>query len=388
MSFERAYLDHNASAPLRPEAREAVCAALDWAGNASSVHREGRAARNLIENARDKVAALIGVRPAQIVFTSGGTEANATALSPAWLDPAGPARLFVSAVEHPSVLKGGQFAPDAVETLPVGSEGVVDVDAARECFRRWHDVSGGAPFMASVMLANNETGAVQPVEAIAEAVRAFGVLHSDAVQAAGRIALAPAVSGCDLITLSSHKIGGPKGAGALALVNDRLGFARPLLRGGGQERGYRAGTEDVAAIAGFGAAAEAARRDLAEAGSIAMLRDRLEAEIQRISPDAVIVSQGTGRLPNTICFATPGMQAETLLMAFDLDGVALSAGSACSSGKIEPSHVLTAMGMDRAMAAAALRVSLGWNTTASDVERFAAAWARIVTRFQERRSAA
>lgn len=389
MSSERVYLDHNASAPLRPEAREAVCAALDCAGNASSVHREGRAARGLIENARESVAALIGVRPAQIVFTSGGTEANVMALSPAWLDPAGPARLFVSAVEHPSVLKGGQFARDDVETLPVDGDGVVDIEAARGRFRHWREASGGAPFLTSVMLANNETGAIQPVEAVGDAVHEFGgALHSDAVQAAGKIALASAVSGCDLVTLSSHKIGGPKGAGALVLVNDRLGFSRPLLRGGGQERGYRAGTEDVAAIAGFGAAAEAAGRDLAEAGRIEALRDRLEAEILRIAPDAVIMSQGTERLPNTICFASPGMQAETLLMAFDLDGVALSAGSACSSGRIEPSHVLAAMSMDRALSAAALRVSLGWNTAASDVERFTAVWARIVTKFGERRNAA
>jgi cysteine desulfurase len=216
-----------------------------------------------------------------------------------------------------------------------------------------------------------------------------GVLHCDAVQAAGKLSLEPASRSADLLTISAHKIGGPKGAGALVLANGRLGFARPLISGGGQERGYRAGTENVAAIAGFGVAASSARRELAEAAiRIEGLRDRLESELRRLSGDAVIFAASAPRLPNTVCFALPGMAAETLLMVLDLAGVALSAGSACSSGKIEPSHVLMAMGASPEAAGAAIRVSLGWNSTGRDVDQFCAAWQRIYGKFQERRRAA
>jgi cysteine desulfurase len=385
MMHERAYLDHNASSPLRPEVMEAMIAALAGTGNASSVHHEGRQARALIETAREEVAELAGVSPAQIVFTSGGTEANAMALSAAWLGGSEGARLFVSAVEHPSVLKGGQFASADVEILPVGPDGVLDVETAAERFRQ----HGGAPFMASLMLANNETGVIQPVERFAAIVHEHGgVLHCDAVQAAGKLALDAVMRSADLVTLSAHKFGGPKGAGALVLANGRLGFGRPLLAGGGQERGYRAGTENVAAISGFGVASVIAQRELAEIGRLAELRDRIEHDITRIAPDAVIFAGGAERLPNTLCFAVPGMQAETLLMAFDLAGVALSAGSACSSGKIERSHVLTAMGVAPEFASGAVRVSLGWNSAERDADQFHAAWKRIYSKFQERRRAA
>ncbi len=387
---ERAYLDHNASSPLRPEALEAMIAALASAGNASSVHHEGRQARAMIEAARGEVAQLVGVAPPQIVFTSGGTEANMMALSPAWLPGGGPGRLFVSAVEHPSVLKGGQFAAEDVEILPVtAADGVLDVEAAEGRLRLWREADGNAPFMASLMLANNETGAIQPVEAFGAIVHALGgILHCDAVQAAGKLSLEPCVRNADLVTVSAHKFGGPKGAGALMLANDRLGFARPLMAGGGQERGYRAGTENVAAITGFGVAAGLAERDLPFMDQIAALRDRIEAEIERVAEGAVIFSRGARRLPNTTCFAVPGMSAETLLMAFDLEGVSLSAGSACSSGKIERSHVLTAMGVAPELAGAAIRVSLGWSTTERDADQFSAAWQRIYSKFQERRRAA
>ncbi len=382
---ERAYLDHNASSPLRPEVMNAVIAALAGPGNASSVHHEGRQARAMVETAREEVAALAGTPPAQIVFTSGGTEANVMALSPAWLGAGEDAPLFVSAVEHPSVLKGGQFAAADIEILPVNAHGVVDLDAAAERFRQQE----GAPFMASLMLANNETGTIQPVERFAALVHEHGgILHCDAVQAAGKLPLDKAARSADLVTLSAHKFGGPKGAGALVLANGRLGFARPLLAGGGQERGYRAGTENVAGISGFGVAAGVAQRELADIGRLADLRDRIEADLTRIAPEAVVFARGAERLPNTLCFAVAGMQAETLLMAFDLAGVALSAGSACSSGKVERSHVLTAMGVEPELAGAAVRISLGWNSTPEDADCFRTAWERIYGKFQERRRAA
>jgi cysteine desulfurase len=386
---ERAYLDHNASSPLRPEVMEAMIAALAGTGNASSVHHEGQRARALIETARQDVAALVGVAPAQIVFTSGGTEANNMALSPNWLGADGRGRLFVSAVEHPSVLKGGQFASEAIEVLPVDADGVLDVENAAERLRQWCEASGGGPFMASLMFANNETGAIQPVTAFAEAVHALGgILHCDAVQAAGKLPLEEVARSADLISVSAHKFGGPKGAGALVLANGKLGFLRPLISGGGQERGYRAGTENNAAIAGFGIAAAIAARELAEVSRLAALRDRIEADVLRIAPDVTIFSSSSERLPNTTCFAVEGMSAETLLMAFDLDGISLSAGSACSSGKIERSHVLTAMGVASERAGAAIRVSLGWSSTERDADQFSAAWHRIYSKFQERRRAA
>jgi cysteine desulfurase len=385
MMGARAYLDHNASSPLRPEVMEAMIAALAGAGNASSVHHEGRQARAIIETAREEVAGLAGVSPAQIVFTSGGTEANVTALSPAWLDRGEGQKLFVSAVEHPSVLKGGQFAAANIEILPVDADGVLDVEAAAERFRQL----AGAPFMASLMAANNETGVIQPVERFGAAVHEHGgVLHCDAVQTAGKLPLDAVTRSADLVTLSAHKFGGPKGAGALVIANGRLGFARPLLAGGGQERGYRAGTENVAAISGFGVAAAIAQRELADIGHLTALRAAIEAHIRHSAPDSVIFARGAARLPNTLCFAVPGMQAETLLIAFDLAGVALSAGSACSSGKVERSHVLTAMGVAPELAGAAVRVSLGWNSAEHDAEQFRAAWRRIYTTFQERRRAA
>ncbi len=382
---ERAYLDHNASSPLRPEAMEAIITALAGAGNASSVHREGRQARALIEAAREEVAALAGVTPGQIVFTSGGTEANVMALSPAWLAEGGRAKLFVSPVEHPSVLNGGQFAAEDIELLPVDRDGVIEYEAVEERLRQ-----GDRPFMVSLMLANNETGVIQPVEALAGVIHALGgILHCDAVQAAGKLSLEASARSADLISISAHKFGGPKGAGALVLANGRLGFARPLMSGGGQERGYRAGTENVAAIAGFGVAAAVAKRELPEqAARLSALRQGLEAELARIASDVVIFSRDAERIPNTTCFAVAGMSAETLLMAFDLEGVALSAGSACSSGKVERSHVLAAMGIPPEMAGAAVRVSLGWNTTQRDADQFGAAWQRIYSKFQERRRAA
>jgi cysteine desulfurase len=380
----RSYLDHNATSPLRPEARDAVLAALDLAGNASSIHAEGRRARAVVDTARERIAASLGCEARQIVFTSGGTEANVMALSPSWLGDKKEGGLFISAVEHASVLQGGRFGEDETGVLPVDADGIVDLEAARSALEAWQSESDGAPFLVSVMLANNETGVIQPVAQVAALAHEFGGLaHCDAVQAFGKMPLDAGALGVDLMTISGHKIGGPKGVGALAVLRDGLPVAA-LLRGGGQEFGYRAGTENVAAIAGFGAAAAAP----VQWTRIKALRDLLEMEAAGIAPDLTIFAAKTERLPNTSCFAVEGMDAETVLIALDLEGVAVSAGSACSSGKVARSHVLDAMGVAPELGSAAIRVSLGWNTDADDIQRFAAAWKTIYGRFAERRRAA
>jgi cysteine desulfurase len=374
---ERAYLDWNATTPLRAQARAALLAACDVVGNPSSVHGEGRRARGLIEDARRHVAALVSAEPRNVIFTSGGTEANLLALSPALErhgDKAPRDRLLISAIEHPSVQAAGRFPAEAVETIPVSADGEVDVAALEHRLAR-----GGRP-LVSIMLANNETGVIQPVAAAAAAVhRAGGLLHVDAVQAAGKIPCDIGALGADLMTLSGHKLGAPKGVGALIKRDDDLHLADPLLRGGGQERGARAGTENVIGIAGFGAAAAAARAALAaEAARVATLRDRLEAGLRQMCPDVVVFGAAAARLPNTTSFALQGMRAETALIALDLDGVAVSSGAACSSGKVAASHVLHAMGVDPALARGAIRVSVGFSTTDEEVDCFLAAWNRLV----------
>jgi len=384
----RLYLDWNATAPLRAEAREAVLRALDVTGNASSVHAEGRAARSLIEAARAQVAQLVGAEPKNVTFTSGATEANMLALTPA-VETAGEKRrrdkLLVSAIEHPSVLTGGRFAADAIETVPVTSAGILDLHALRRAVARCERP------LISVMLANNETGVIQPIREIADIVHAAnGLLHVDAVQAPGRIDCNIEALGADLMTISSHKIGGPQGAGALVRRGD-IHIAEPLIKGGGQERGLRGGTENVAAIAGFGAAAAAARLpDAAHmAAHMAALRDALEAGLKAATPQAVIFGERAPRLPNTTLFAVPGMKAETALIAFDLEGVAVSSGSACSSGKVTASHVLAAMGAGPDLARGAVRVSLGWSSTEADVERFLGTWKKLAgSLLKERRGIA
>ncbi len=382
---DRLYFDWNASAPLRGEAREAALRALDATGNASSVHAEGRAARGLIEAVRARVAALVGGEAKNVIFTSGATEANNLALTPALATAEKHRRdkLLVSAIEHPSVLCGGRFAADAVEQIPVNRDGIVDVNALRSAIRRC-----GRPLI-SVMLANNETGVIQPIAEIAEAVHAAnGLLHVDAVQAPGRIACDMAALGADLMTISSHKLGGPQGAGALIRRGDIQ--IEPLIKGGGQERGLRAGTENVAAIAGFGAAAAvAAAARQTDASHMARLRDRLETGLKAATPQAVVFGQDAPRLPNTTLFAVPGMKAETAIIAFDLDGVAVSSGSACSSGKVQASHVLAAMGVAPELARGAVRVSLGWSSTETDVDRFLGTWNRLAeSLFKDRRGIA
>jgi cysteine desulfurase len=377
---QRLYLDWNATAPLRPQARAAVLEALDLCGNPSSIHAEGRAAHRLIEQAREEVAALVGAEPRNVVFTSGGTEANVLALSPGTgsgrKDAARP-RLLLSAIEHPSVLAGGRFEIGAVERLPVTHEGRIDLGALEARLAALTAAGLRRP-LVSVMLANNETGIVQPVAQAARIVHELeGILHVDAVQAAGRIPCDIREIGADLLTISGHKIGGPMGAGALVRRDAALGLA-PLLTGGGQERSARAGTQNVAAIAGFGAAAAAARRGLAaDALKMRSLLERLESGLRAATPDVVIFGTDVDRLPNTTLFAAPGMKAETAVIALDLKGVAVSSGAACSSGKVQPSHVLAAMGVAPELARGAVRVSLGATTTEYEIDRFLEAWIRV-----------
>ena len=373
---QRSYFDWNATTPLRPEAMAAFAGAMSVVGNPSSVHAEGRAARRLVERAREQVADLVGARPADVIFTGSGTEANMLALTPA-IETAKEKRprdkLLMSASEHSSVRAGGRFLRDAIEDIPVDTDGRVNLAAVAE------GVSKAVRPLVSLMLANNETGVVQPITEAAAIVQAGGgLLHVDAVQAAGRVHCDMDTLGADLLTLSAHKIGGPKGVGALVRRGEDIHFADPLVRGGGQERGARAGTENVAGIAAFGAAAEAAHRQLAdEAARMLALRDLLEAGLCAISPEAVVFGDTAERLPNTTLFALAGVKAETALIALDLDGVAVSSGAACSSGKVQPSHVLAAMGVSPSLLHGAVRVSLGWTTTKADVERFLSAWRKL-----------
>ncbi len=373
---ERVYLDWNATAPLRPEATAALTDALAFVGNPSSVHAEGRAARRLIEAAREDVACLVSAQPADVFFTASGTEANMLALTPA-LETAAEKRprdkLLLSAVEHSSVRAGGRFAADSIEEVAVDADGRIDLTALERALAKT------ARPLVSLMLANNETGVLQPVAEAAGLVhRGGGLLHVDAVQAAGRIRCVMGELGADLLTLSAHKIGGPKGIGALVRANEDIHIAEPLIRGGGQERGVRAGTESVAGIAAFGAAARAAQRQQAEeAAHAAALRTLLEEGLRAITPAVTIFGAAVARLPNTTLFALEGVKAETAIIGFDLEGIAVSSGSACSSGKVQPSHVLAAMGVSPVLSRGAVRVSVGWATHKADIERFLDAWRKL-----------
>ncbi|MBP2426912.1 cysteine desulfurase [Bradyrhizobium elkanii] len=370
---DRVYLDWNATTPLRQEAKAAIAAAWELIGNPSSVHSEGRRARRLVEDARNAVARAVGGRPQDVVFLSGGTEANALALTPGLRRAAGAPvqRLLVSAIEHASVLAGGRFATEATAAIHVTRAGVIDLNHLRAL------LADGPPALVSVMLANNETGAIQPVADVAAIVHAAGgLLHVDAIQAFGKIPFDLASTQADLVTLSAHKIGGPKGAGALVLAEGVEGLVA-FLRGGGQELGRRAGTENIAGIAGFGAAAKAAMAVLkADAARVRGLRDRLEHGLRQ-TPDVLVFSDDVKRLPNTVLFTAPGMKAETAVIGFDLGGIAVSSGSACSSGKVQPSHVLEAMGYRSEVSQGAVRLSLGWSTTETDVDLTLKAWRKL-----------
>jgi cysteine desulfurase len=369
MTRRETYLDWNATAPLRPEAGTAVAAALARCGNPSSVHRWGRAARQSVERAREAVAALVGAAPGGVIFVSGGTEANHLALI-----GSGRQRILVSAVEHSSVLEA---VPQA-EPVAVDGNGIVDPAGLDQQL-----ASDPRPAILSVMLANNETGIIQPVAEISEIAHARGALfHCDAVQGAGKLRLDAARIGADLISLSAHKLGGPPGIGALVVT----GTAEPTatMRGGGQERGRRAGTENLPGIAGFAAAAEAAWAGIGDYERVRVLREGLEAAATEAVPGAAVIGTGVERLPNTTALAMPGVSAETQVIALDLAGVMVSAGAACSSGKVGPSHVLAAMGLPPEIAATTIRISLGWATREADIAHFLDAWTALSRRLSRR----
>lgn len=365
MPQRAAYLDWNATAPLRPEAAAAMAEALLRCGNPSSVHRFGREARRALEAARAEVAALIGAAPADIVFTSGGTEANQLALR----GLAG-RRVMVSAIEHDSVRHA---APNAA-VVPVTPRGMIDLEALDRLL-----AAETRPALVSLMLANNETGIIQPVAEAARIAHARGaLLHCDAVQAAGKLPLDRAMLGADLLTLSAHKLGGPPGVGALVMGSEVPLVA--LLTGGGQERGRRAGTENLPGIAGFGAACAIAADRLDDYRAVALLRDAAERGLLALAPDAIVYGADVARLPNTLCIVMPGVASATQVMALDLAGVMVSAGAACSSGKVKRSHVLDAMGVPPAEADCAIRISLGWSSAEADIDQLVEAWGALYAR--------
>lgn len=373
------YLDCNASTPMRPAVIDAIEAASHGWGNPSSVHHFGREARRIIEDSRAAVATLAGAEASQVVFTSGATEANNLALH-------GWGRIMVSAVEHASILDA---VPDA-EIIPVDGDGVIDLGALESMLGSIGPGGNQATAtLVSVMMANNETGVIQPIAAVAELTHRFGArLHCDAVQGAGKIPVAMAEMGIDLLSLSAHKIGGPKGVGAL-IIGDGVPLT-PLIRGGGQERGRRGGTENVTAIAGFSAACALASEDVAAPAHgqrIRSLRDGFEDRVRAITPEAKVFGAAASRLGNTSCISMPGVQSETQVMDFDLGGIAVSAGAACSSGKVASSHVLAAMGVPEDEASTAIRVSLGWNSAKTDIESLAEAWGKLYARTRATASA-
>ena len=395
-AIDRVYLDHNATSPLRQRVRDAMVEAMNFTGNPSSVHAEGRKAHAFIERSREKIAALIGADSNDVLFTSGGTEANITALSPALVAKTreGRARAlcFVSAVEHPSVRKGGRFDPSQVNAIPVTSSGVVDLDAFIDLLDA-HELTPLAgekskhPFIVSVMLANNETGAIQPITEISGIVlERGGLMHCDGVQALGRMPFDLASIGVDLVTIAAHKIGGPKGVGALVgpaidnILND------PLMRGGGQELRRRAGTEDIVSIAGFAIAAEISCEELADREMVRFLRDRTERRLRKEHPDLIIFGEDTDRLGNTTFMAIPGISAQNMVIALDLDGIAISAGTACSSGKVKRSDGLEAMGVSADIAQCAFRVSFGPQNWLSDVDRLVASIGKTVKQHKKARA--
>ncbi len=367
MSGARTYLDHNASSPLRPEAREAMLAAFEAPGNPSSVHAEGRRARALIETAREEVARLINAEPAQVVFTSGATEANNWVLAAGW------DAICLSGIEHDSVLAPARASGAALAMLPASRDGVIDIAAARAPLVE----AGKRRALLAIIAVNNETGVVQPVaEAVALAREHGAQVHIDAVQAPGRIPVDFAALGADTLVISGHKLGGPRGIGALVMRQTPT----PLIKGGGQERRRRGGTENVSGIAGFGAAAAAVRRDHEGADRLGKLRETLEEGVRRITPAALIVGSEAPRVSNTTCIALPGATAEMLIIKLDLAGIAVSAGAACTSGKVAASHVLEAMGLGPEISRSAIRVSLGPTTHAGDIAAFLAAWEKIAGR--------
>ena len=360
----RTYLDHNATSPLRPEAKQAMTAAMDVDGNASSIHAEGRNARKHMDDSRDKLAFHLGCLPPMLTFTSGGTEANNMALRGVAVE-----RILISAVEHPSVKAAAAASGKPVEIIPVDRFGSVDLNALEKILR-------GPKALVSVMFANNETGVIQPVQDIvALASKAGALTHVDAVQAFGKTKVNFGLMGVDMMTVGAHKVGGPTGIGAL-IIRDGL-VVEPLLHGGGQELRRRPGTENLIGMAGFAALTQCAEINV----------QKLTSEIEQALEGSVIFGQGAARLNNTIYFGHAGMRTETLLMSFDLESIAVSSGSACSSGKVAHSNVLQAMGVAPVISAAAIRVSLGWNTTPQDAQNFIATWQKISARHRAKHAA-
>ena len=370
--MSRTYLDYNATAPLRPEAREALLAALEI-GNPSSVHEEGRKARALVEAARADVAALVSASAETVIFTSGGTEACNLALGLRQAPAGEIKRLLLSAIEHSAILAAAEESVLPVELLPVTADGVVDMAALDVALQ------DETPALVCVMLANNETGTIQPIAEIAAKTRAHGsLLFCDAVQAAGKMPIDIFALGVDVLSLSGHKLGAPMGIGAL--VTRPAVVVPPQLLGGGQELGRRAGSENISGIAAFAAAAKAAMRDINDFANLADLRDDMEAALLAVQPQTEIFGKHADRLANTSCFALGGLNSETLVMALDLAGVSVSAGSACSSGKVSRSHVLAAMQAETHISKGVLRVSLGWQSNREDTEKLVNEWTKLAGR--------
>ena len=370
----RTYLDYNATGVMRPDVKEAMFKVMDRGfGNPSSVHGEGRAARALVETARDSVGALVGSRARDVVFTGGGTEGNNAIIAQKY------DTILYSAVEHDCVLEAVRASGAKAVELPVTSEGLMDLNALKAAL----DVAQGR-VLVTVMLANNETGVIQPVKQIAQLAHDSGaIIHTDAIQAAGKIPIDFNDLGVDLMTLSAHKLGGPQGVGAI-VIKPALAF-QPLLRGGGQELGRRSGTENVAGIHAFGVAAALALKSSLDVKSIRQMRDDLEHRVREIAPDAIVWGEGAERLPNTSCLSMPAVSGEVQVMAFDVAGIAVSSGSACSSGKVKESHVLKAMGAEGDDASNSVRISMGWGNTPADVDAIVAAWSELYKRTAAKR---
>lgn len=371
----RIYLDHNAGSPLRSQVKQAVVDALDLAANGSSIYQEGRKAKGMIERARQNVAELVCAAPGGVTFTGGGSEANATALQPIIMEKGKPRiinRLLVAAAEHDSVLKGGRFLPEQIEIIPVDADGIVNLTWISDRLAKVQEDDECA--LVAVMLANNETGVIQPVEAVGKIVANSDCYFlCDAVQGPGKLTVDINKIGAHFLTLSAHKIGGPQGVGAIVRRTEAYAF-QPLIRGGGQENHGRAGTENIVGIHGFGVAAQIlSQKASSEIERVLNLRNAMERNLNSVT----VLGEAVERLANTSCIAVPGLTAETMLISLDLQGFAVSSGSACSSGKVGISHVLAAMGVDPAIARGAIRISLGWNTTEEDVTQFTEAFNKM-----------
>lgn len=352
------YMDYNATAPVFPAVIDAMAAALAHTGNASSVHGFGRAARKMVENARQQIAETINARPAQIIFTGGGTESNNTALQCFKRE-----RIFISAVEHESMIKHKN-----ANIIPVDQDGMVSPETLDRILSQEK-----TPALISIMLANNETGVIQPIADLVEIAKKHNALfHVDAAQALGKIPVNFAKLNIDALTLSAHKFGGPMGVGAL-VVKEEMPFTA-FLSGGGQERYRRAGTENIPAIVGFGVACMQIAKHQLRWEKIENWRNDMEQKIKRIAPETIFFGEKSDRLPNTSCFATPGWAAEKQVLAMDLSNIAIGSGSACSSGKVEPSHVLKAMGANTEQTKSAIRISMGWQTKQTDVQTLIKTW--------------